>query len=85
MLPFTLSGEASLALLLSSFMSFDYVFILTGGGPAGSSDVVSTYIYREAFKNRSAGYAAAASMSLAFISIFIGGCFLLVRRLRKDK
>ena len=68
-----------------SFMSFDYVFILTGGGPAGSSDVVSTFIYREAFKNRSAGYAAAASMSLAFISLFIGACFMLVRRIRKDK
>ena len=33
-----------------SFLSFDYVWILTQGGPAGSSQLVSTHLYKEAFQ-----------------------------------
>ena len=31
-----------------SFLVFDYVWILTQGGPAGASEVLGTLVYKEA-------------------------------------
>jgi multiple sugar transport system permease protein len=43
---------------------FDQVFVLTGGGPAGSTNVVVLDIYRQAFERYNFGYAAAEAMVL---------------------
>ena len=42
-----------------SFLTFDYIWILTQGGPARSSEVLSTYLYKQAFNRFEAGYASA--------------------------
>jgi multiple sugar transport system permease protein len=43
---------------------FDQVFVLTGGGPAGSTNVVVLDLYRQAFERYNFGYAAAEAMVL---------------------
>jgi raffinose/stachyose/melibiose transport system permease protein len=50
-----------------SFLVFDFVYILTQGGPAFSSEVLSTLAYRRAFYDLNVGQAAAAAL---VISIF---------------
>jgi raffinose/stachyose/melibiose transport system permease protein len=50
-----------------SFLVFDFVYILTQGGPAFGSEVLSTLAYRKAFYDLNVGQAAAASV---VISIF---------------
>ena len=50
-----------------SFLVFDFVFILTQGGPAYSSEVLSTLAYRSAFFELAVGKAAAVAV---VISIF---------------
>ena len=35
--------------LADAFRIFDVVYVLTGGGPANATDVLSTYIYRQMF------------------------------------
>jgi raffinose/stachyose/melibiose transport system permease protein len=68
-----------------SFLVFDYVYVLTQGGPAGSTDVLSTVLYREAFQNQRHGYASAVAMLLAAISaVAVLGYLALRRRLRWD-
>ena len=44
-----------------SFLVFDFVYILTQGGPAFSAEVLSTLAYRKAFYDLNVGQAAAAS------------------------
>ena len=44
-----------------SFLIFDYVYVLTDGGPAGSSEVLSTLAYRYGFERFEFGKAAAIS------------------------
>ena len=34
-----------------SFLTFDYIWILTQGGPAGASEVLSVLVYKNAFRN----------------------------------
>ena len=49
---------------------FDQIFMLTGGGPLKTTDVIVYYIYRQAFKNYDMPYASAVSW-LLFVVIFI--------------
>ena len=68
-----------------SFLVFDYVFLLTQGGPAGSTDVLSTLLYRSAFSEQRAGYASAVAMLLVVISASVVlGYIFLRRRLKWD-
>jgi len=55
---------------ITALTLFDQVMALTGGGPAGATDTLSTYVYREAFVNGSYGYSAAVALILvAFVSV----------------
>jgi multiple sugar transport system permease protein len=47
-----------------AFQVFDQVFVLTGGGPANSTNVVVMDLYRQAFERYNFGYAAAEAMVL---------------------
>lgn len=52
---------------IQSFKAFDLVFALTGGGPAYSTEILSTYIYHTAFQGSQFGYASAQSMGFMLI------------------
>jgi len=63
-----------------SFLTFDYIWILTQGGPAGSSEVLAVLVYKEAFRNFNAGYASALGLTLsAFVGVVIV-VFITLRR-----
>lgn len=53
--------------LIGSFQVFTTVFMMTGGGPARSTDVVVFHIYQAAWDNLRMGYASAMSMVLFVI------------------
>lgn len=63
-----------------SFLVFDYVWVLTQGGPAGSSEVLGTLVYKTAFTEFDAGYAAAQGVSMAIFASFLLGLFILMRK-----
>ena len=44
---------------------------MTQGGPSRSSEVLSTYLYNEAFINSRFGYGTAIAVTLFFIVLFI--------------
>jgi len=70
----------SLMTVIWSFLIFDYIYILTQGGPAGSTDVLGTLMYREAFANQQAGYAASMGVVMAMVSVVAVSGFLYLRR-----
>jgi multiple sugar transport system permease protein len=63
-----------------TFRVFDHVLVLTGGGPGASTEFLSLYLYRVAFKFFNLGYAAAlslfvlivASLAFAILSRYLG-------------
>jgi raffinose/stachyose/melibiose transport system permease protein len=63
-----------------SLKAFDYIYIMTQGGPAGSSEVVSTYMYKVAFNQYEAGYAASLGLTMAFVTAIILAVYQLLRR-----
>jgi raffinose/stachyose/melibiose transport system permease protein len=60
--------------IINSLLVFDYVWIITRGGPAGATEVVPTLIWKEAFERFEAGYASAMGLCLSFV----GGVVVLV-------
>lgn len=54
---------------------FDTVFILTGGGPGDSTEMLSTFAYRTNFMNWNLGYGAAVCLVIAFVSLIVAAGF----------
>ena len=63
-LPLVRDVVATVALLqlLAGFTNFDFVYIMTGGGPGTASQVASTFVYSQAFGKARFGYACAAAV-----------------------
>jgi multiple sugar transport system permease protein len=62
---------------------FDQIFILTQGGPGFSTETVSLYIYRTAFRFFDFGYAAAMSFVLLLLTNVISAGY--IRMLHKQE
>jgi raffinose/stachyose/melibiose transport system permease protein len=65
---------------LWSFNAFDYVYIMTQGGPAHSSELLATWIYSSAVAGRQAGYASALAVMLTLISSGAIVAYVTMRR-----
>ena len=76
---------AGLFRALDAFRVFDLVYVLTGGGPADSTETLSTLSYKVLFSTLQFGYGSAVSTAM-FITeglIAIGFCVFLIRQIRR--
>ena len=67
-----LSGtHATLAItgMIGALKTFDLVYLTTGGGPARSTEFLTTYIYEQTVDRFNAGYGAALSMILLLVAM----------------
>ena len=69
-----------LMIIMWSFLTFDYVNVMTQGGPAGSTEIMSTLIYKEAFSKYHAGYASALCVIQCFLCV---GVYFINQYIRK--
>lgn len=67
--------------IIGSFQVFTAIYVMTGGGPARSTDVVVHHIYQAAWNNLRMGYASA--MSLVLFVIIMAATWLQFRVLGK--
>lgn len=71
---------ATVALLdfIWTFRAFDLIFVMTGGGPINSSQVLATAIYFDAFQKFQFGYASAEAVAM-LVLLMIGSIAYLRR------
>ncbi|MEM1505759.1 sugar ABC transporter permease [Domibacillus sp. 8LH] len=67
--------------LVGSLKYFDLIYVMTGGGPNGASEVMASYMYKEAFELNNFGYASAVGFGLLVICL---GMTWLTSRLTKS-
>jgi multiple sugar transport system permease protein len=67
---------ALLLRIMDAIRLFDLVFILTGGGPADQTKVLSLYIYQVAYRFADPGYAAAISLFVLFVTVVFSTWFI---------
>lgn len=64
-----------------SLKAFDLIFVMTGGGPAQSTELLATYMYNNTFEVFRYGYGSAVSTLIIVISmIMVLGSQLLMKR-----
>ncbi|TPW77537.1 carbohydrate ABC transporter permease [Schumannella soli] len=73
---------STLMSLIWTFNNFGLIYVMTQGGPNGASDILTTFVYKNAFQRFDFGYASALSVFL--FAIVAAGSLLYVRALGKN-
>lgn len=66
-----------------AFLVFNEVMVMTAGGPDNSSQVLGTWLYRNAFFQDDMGYAAAIATVIFVITFTIAALQLAISRRRR--
>jgi raffinose/stachyose/melibiose transport system permease protein len=67
-----------------SLRGFDIPYLLTNGGPGQASELMTTYMFKTAFRSTEFGYASTISVFIVFECIVAVGLILLVLRRRQE-
>jgi ABC-type sugar transport system permease subunit len=70
--------------LIGGFNVFDIVWVMTGGGPANATEVISTLLYTKAFVEDQVSYGTSLAMVLTVISLIVSVLFITLRE-RRDR
>ncbi|WP_460202221.1 carbohydrate ABC transporter permease [Scytonema sp. NUACC21] len=62
---------ATVTTMIFTLRSFEQVYVITGGGPLNSTNLLVYYIYQEAFGQFDFGYAAAAATVLLAVTLVL--------------
>jgi multiple sugar transport system permease protein len=54
-----------------TFNNFDFVYLSTGGGPVNATEVLPTYIYKQAWNGYALGYASAGGVIMLLILVVL--------------
>lgn len=57
--------------IVGSLKYFDLIYVMTGGGPNGSSEVIASYMYKKAFDTYQFGYGSAVAFFLLLITLVV--------------
>ncbi len=68
---------------IGSFLAFDYIKLMTGGGPAHATEVLGTYAYTFAFSSMKVGKAAACGLFISFFGLIAS--FIYARISRREE
>jgi multiple sugar transport system permease protein len=73
---------ALLLRMIFEFRSFDNVYVMTSGGPANATMLMSMYTYLASFVRFDLSLGAAAAWMMLLISLVMTGCFIAIVRRR---
>ena len=65
---------------MTAILTFDTIFVMTGGGPADSTALISWFAYAEIFKSLNLGNGAALSIVIAMMTMVLIVIYLRVLR-----
>jgi len=71
--------------MVGSLKYFDLIYIMTGGGPNGATELMATYMYKKGFVEFSMGYASSIAGTMFIICFVFACCFLYLTQEHKEK
>jgi len=81
LVPFIIGPLTTVILItiISAIQVFDYIYIITRGGPMSSTMVIAMYMYKTAFSNSRVGYGSAVATIMGVFVLLFSIVFLRVR------
>lgn len=73
-------GVAVLLCITGGFQGFDLFFVLTNGGPYGSTEIPTTLLVKTVFRNGEVGYGSAMAVVLTVVVVGVGLLYAQARR-----
>jgi raffinose/stachyose/melibiose transport system permease protein len=71
-------------IIIGSLKAFDLFWVLTEGGPSHSSELIATYMYREAFRATDWSYGSTLAFALFVIAFAFALLFMFITRRRAE-
>lgn len=71
--------------LVGSLKYFDLIYVMTGGGPNGQTDVMATYMYKKGFVESDMGYASTIAAFMFFVSLTMVVLFQMFTRKKEER
>ena len=68
---------------LDALRAFDLMFVLTGGGPAGTTETLTVYAYRSLFQTLRLGFGSAIAVVVFVLVMLVAALYLDVLRRRE--
>lgn len=68
--------------VVGSLKYFDLIYVMTGGGPNGASEVMASYMYKLAFAGNNFGYGSAVGFLLLIITLIVT---FIIRKVTETK
>jgi raffinose/stachyose/melibiose transport system permease protein len=76
---------SSILAIIGSLKYFDLIYIMTKGGPNNSTELMATYMYKQAFTTFNMGYGSTISFAMFLIAFFITLLVLVMDHRQKGK
>lgn len=80
----TIVTSSTLA-IVGSLKAFDIFYIMTGGGPNNSTELLGTYMYKQAFIHFDMGYGSAVAFMMFLLAFIAAGIIQVMDASRKKK
>lgn len=74
---------SSVLSVIGSLKYFDLIFVMTEGGPDSSTELMATYMYKQAFAKFNMGYASSISFTMFVIALVVAVCILAADKNRQ--
>jgi raffinose/stachyose/melibiose transport system permease protein len=75
---------AAILSLIGSLKYFDLIWVMTGGGPSNATELMATYMYKQAFELYRMGYASTIAVVLFVIAFVVSSTVLIVDQRRSE-
>ncbi len=84
-LPLLIPSVKSAAILsmVGSLKYFDLIYVMTGGGPGTSTELMATYMYKQSFKTYNMGYGSTVACGMFLLITFLS--LLTMKLLNRSK
>jgi raffinose/stachyose/melibiose transport system permease protein len=77
--------SSSILAVVGSLKTFDLFYVMTGGGSGNATEILGTYMYREAFVNFRMGYGSTIAAMMFILALFCVVIILFMDHKRKQK
>ena len=70
--------------MIDAFKVFDIIWATTQGGPIRSTEMLSTYMFKQAIQQSHYGYGAAIAVALSIMIVIVAGAFVVIQERNDD-